>query len=96
MVNADVTTYTARIFSAFADETRLQILKLLMQDPDICVSSLADELDISISAVSQQCKLLELSGVVVRRRRGQKICYQLNNSDPIVTKLLTLIRKEVR
>lgn len=96
MVSTDTTTYTARIFSAFADETRLQILKLLMQDTDICVSSMADKLDISISAVSQQCKLLELSGVIVRNRRGQKICYQLNNSDSTVTKLLTLIRKEVK
>ncbi len=83
----------SRVFAALADGTRLDILNLLMEYPDICVSGIADELSISVSAVSQQCKLLELSGLVIRNRQGQKICYSVKHEDPMVESLLNIIKK---
>jgi predicted transcriptional regulator len=84
----------SRIISAFADDTRIDILNLIIKFPNICVSSIANELNLSPSAISQQCKLLELSGVVIRVRQGQKICYKINNVNPTVEKLLDIIKEE--
>lgn len=84
----------SRIISAFADDTRIDILNLIIKFPNICVSSIASELNLSPSAISQQCKLLELSGVVIRIRQGQKICYKINDVNPTVEKLLDIIKEE--
>ncbi|MDB5185633.1 MAG: Transcriptional regulator, ArsR family [Candidatus Saccharibacteria bacterium] len=82
-----------RIFAALGDSTRYQIMELLMRYPDICVSNLAFELDLSVSAVSQQCKLLELNGLVRRVRKGQQICYQVRRDDPLVRSILSLVKE---
>ena len=82
----------SRVFSALGDPTRLEILQTLLGYPGICVSALAEELDLSVSAVSQQCKLMELSGVLVRKRMGQKICYQIRLDDPMVRRVVKLIQ----
>ncbi len=84
----------SRIISAFADDTRIDILNLIIKFPNICVSSIANELSLSPSAISQQCKLLELSGVVIRLRQGQKICYKINKVNPTVEKLIEIIKEE--
>jgi DNA-binding transcriptional ArsR family regulator len=83
----------SRLFAALADETRLEILNLLILYPNICVSEIANRLGVSSSAVSQQCKLLELSGILRRIRRGQKVCYQIKTEDPDVRKALKLIKE---
>jgi len=82
-----------KVFSALGDDTRLEILNLLIKYPDICVSSLAEELGISVSAVSQQCKLMEFSGVLSRVRKGQRICYQIKSDDPVVRKVIKMIKE---
>jgi predicted transcriptional regulator len=83
-----------RIISAFADETRIDILNLLIKYPDICVSSMASELNLSVSAISQQCKLLELSDVIIRSRNGQKICYKINTRNHTVNNLVNIIKED--
>lgn len=83
----------SRIFAALADETRLEILNMLTNNPNTCVSSLAERLGLSVSAVSQQCKLLELSGILRRVRQGQRICYQVRTDDRSVRKLLQLVKE---
>lgn len=74
--------------AALGDETRFQIVEYLQKNQDICVSELAQKLGISVSAVSQQCKFLELTGLIERQRQGQKICYQLRLADPLVNKTI--------
>lgn len=82
----------SRIFSALGDPTRLEILQTLIEYPGVCVSAVAEELGLSVSAVSQQCKLMELSGVLARRRKGQKICYQIRFEDSMVRRVVKLIQ----
>ncbi len=86
-------TKLIKLFSALGDETRIKILRLLIKDNGICVSSLAFELGVSVPAVSQQCKLLEMSGLITRVRQGQKICYQVNDNDPVVNKVIKMVKE---
>jgi DNA-binding transcriptional ArsR family regulator len=61
----------ATVFSALADETRLDIVTRLA-DGDATLSELAGHYDMSIQAVSKHLAVLEDAGVVSRRREAQR------------------------
>jgi len=69
------------------DPTRFKIFKLLSSEEEYCVSDIAAKLGISPSAVSQHFRNFEMLGLVEKERMGQKICYVLNNEDPLVDEL---------
>lgn len=81
-----------QIFDALGDATRFRIMSILLQRDDICVSELAEEVKISTPGVSQQLKTLERSGLLERKRMGQKICYRLRSEDRFVRSALQLIK----
>jgi DNA-binding transcriptional ArsR family regulator len=93
----DITTIGAkeqRIIHAMqllGDSTRFKIFKLLSSKSELCVSEMAQQLNISPSAVSQHFRNFELLGLVEKQRTGQKICYVLND-DPLVNELKQLTR----
>lgn len=60
-----------RVFSALADETRLDIVNRLAGG-DATLSELAEHYDMSIQAVSKHLSVLEDAGVVSRRREAQR------------------------
>lgn len=59
------------VFSALADETRLDIVTRLTTG-DATLSELAEHYDMSIQAVSKHLSVLEDAGVVSRRREAQR------------------------
>ncbi len=80
------------IMQLLGDKTRYRIFKLLMSEREMCVSEIANELNISVSAVSQHFRNFEMIGLVDKERMGQKICYVLRNDDEIVQKLSTIAK----
>ena len=72
------------------DSTRYKIFKLMLSDREMCVSEIADSLDISASAVSQHFRNFEMLGLVDKQRYGQKICYALKKGDVLVDDLKKL------
>lgn len=63
-------------FKVLGSPTRIRILLLLMEE-DSCVSDLAEQLDMTQSAVSHQLNLLKSNKLVKRRRDGKMIFYTL-------------------
>lgn len=63
-------------FKVLGSPTRIRILLLLMEQ-DSCVSDLAEQLDMTQSAVSHQLNLLKWNKLVRRRRDGKMIFYTL-------------------
>lgn len=68
----------ADIFGALADPTRLRILSALARG-ELCVCDLADVLDLSVSAVSHQLKLLRTLRLVKARKAGRQAFYSLDD-----------------
>lgn len=66
-----------RIFKAFCDENRLQILALLGQ-AELCACSIQEALPITQSTLSHHMKILIESGVVVARKSGKWTYYRLS------------------
>ena len=66
-----------RIFKAFCDENRLQILEIL-QSGEKCACKLLEELKISQSTLSHHMKILCESGIVVGRKEGKWVHYRID------------------
>ena len=65
------------LFSLLSNKIRFRIVCLLMEG-DFCVSEIVDIIQIGkISNISQQLKLLTMSGIVEKRRDKKNIYYQL-------------------
>jgi len=82
---------TSYLFSVLGDKNRYRIMKLLIKEKELCVSELAKVLDISISAVSQHLRILEMSGLVTCERDGQMMCYRPRIEDPKIKKIISLM-----
>ena len=78
--NQDRCKKTLELFSMFANETRFKILCILAEH-DFCVKDIVEIIDAKHSNVSQQLKMLRLSGYVTKERYGKSIVYHLENSE---------------
>ncbi|AJQ26968.1 ArsR/SmtB family transcription factor [Pelosinus fermentans] len=67
----------ALIFKALGDDIRLEIVKMLI-DKELCVCDILAAFDKSQPAISHHLKVLKQSGIVVDKRDGKWVYYQLN------------------
>lgn len=66
----------AELFKYFSDPTRIRIMFALMRG-EANVGSLAEQIDMSQSAVSHQLAILKAGKLVKSRRDGKAVCYSL-------------------
>ena len=67
----------ARVFKAFCDENRLQILEML-RSGEKCACVLLENLQISQSTLSHHMKILCDSGIVASRKDGKWTHYSIS------------------
>ena len=65
----------AELFKGFADSTRVHILALSRQE--LCVTDIAETVDVSQSAISHQLRILKQMHLIKFRREGKNILYSL-------------------
>jgi predicted transcriptional regulator len=80
-----------RAMHLLGDVTRYKMFRLLLSNSSLCVSQIANELNVSTPAVSQHFRIFELLGLVDKHRFGQKICYMLKSDDLFVNKLMDFV-----
>ena len=64
------------LFKGFADLTRVHILYLLVER-ELCVSDIAEAVELSQSAISHQLRILKQMQLIKFRREGKNILYSL-------------------
>ena len=69
----------AKVFKAFCDENRLQILELL-QSGEKCACILLEQLNIGQSTLSHHMKILVQSGIVEARNEGKWTYYSISTT----------------
>lgn len=69
----------ARVFKAFCDENRLQILEML-RNGEKCACVLLENLQISQSTLSHHMKILCDSGIVASRKDGKWTHYSISEA----------------
>lgn len=80
------------VLQLLGDKTRFKMFKLIANEQELCVSEIAQQLQISPSAVSQHFRQFEMLGLVEKERMGQKICYVLHSNDALVKELRELTK----
>ena len=66
----------AELFKGFADTTRVHILSLLVEQ-ELCVTDIAEAVELSQSAISHQLRILKQMHLIKFRREGKNILYSL-------------------
>lgn len=79
------------VFKALGDISRFNVFKLLMKHHDICVTDVANVFNITVSAASQQLRVLERLGLIIKIKMGQMVCYEINLQNLAVKQLVKLI-----
>jgi ArsR family transcriptional regulator, lead/cadmium/zinc/bismuth-responsive transcriptional repressor len=74
------------LFKVLGNQTRLRMLHALTRAREICVTDLADALEMKPQAISNQLQRLVDKGMVASRRNGNNIFYRI--VDPCVVSLL--------
>ena len=87
-----VSKETARVFKAFCDENRLQILELL-RGGEKCACRLLEEMNITQPTLSHHMKVLCQTGLVSCRREGRWCHYSI---DPAEAGMLASFFGELR
>jgi DNA-binding transcriptional ArsR family regulator len=77
----------AELFSALSDASRVRLISLLMEG-EMSVSTLAEELKMTESAVSHQLRGLRQMHLVRERKDGRQVFYTLD--DDHVSKLFSM------
>jgi ArsR family transcriptional regulator len=67
----------AKVFKAFCDENRLQVLELL-QSGEKCACVLLEQFNIGQSTLSHHMKILIESGIVTQRKQGKWTYYSIS------------------
>lgn len=80
----------AQFFKMLGHPARIRVLELL-QDGPRSVQELIADIGIEPPALSQQLAVLRRSGVVMSRREGSQVFYQLTSSD--FAELLSVARR---
>lgn len=73
----EILEYIADLFKGFADPTRVHILSVLQAEQELCVSDIAEKVEMSQSAVSHQLRMLKQMQLIKFRREGKNILYSL-------------------
>lgn len=82
------------VVKAAGSDTRMRILYLLWNGGELCVCDLADILQLSQPAISQQLRKLRESGLADTRRDGQTIYHRLSSNHPFARMLARLFQEK--
>ncbi len=66
----------SELYKVFGDSTRIKILYVLFE-AEMCVNDIAQVLNMNVSAISHQLRVLKQAGLVKFRRDGKTIFYAL-------------------
>lgn len=70
--------YLAEFFSIMGDSTRIKILYLLFEG-EMCVCDISEKLNMSMSAISHQLRVLKNARLVKYRKQGKSVFYSLHD-----------------
>lgn len=81
------------VFQALGDSNRFNIFRMLMDHHNACVTDVANIFGITVSAASQQLRVLERLGLALKMRMGQMVCYKINRENAIAKQLVKLLKE---
>lgn len=71
----------AKKIRTVGDESRLKIMCTIFTEHKICVSEIAQKLEMSVAIVSHHLQELRAEGLLISSRDGKRICYELSDEE---------------
>jgi DNA-binding transcriptional ArsR family regulator len=82
----------AQVLRTAGDIGRLKILCVIFETKNVCVSDIAERLNMSVAITSHHLQVMARTGLLVAKRSGKRICYELPHT-PLVKDLKGFICK---
>ena len=76
--NEDSLYDLAELFKVFGDSTRIRILSCL-KISELCVNDISEALNMTLSAVSHQLRILKNAKLIKSRKQGKEVYYCLDD-----------------
>jgi len=81
----------AIVFKALSDPKRCRMYRLLLKGDELHVSDIARIMKISLPSASQHLKILEITGLLRKERRGKNMIFTVSKEDQIVGALIKAV-----
>lgn len=75
--SSDSIANMAKLLAIAGSEVRMKILFLLDMEGELCPCDIADVLEMSVPAISQQIRKIKDAGIIASRREGQTLYYSI-------------------
>jgi len=82
IIKMNLTMDLLQFYKCLADDTRLKSLLLILRENELCVCELTQALEQSQPKISRHLALLRQKKLVIDRRQGQWVHYQINTEIP--------------
>ncbi|HBU07215.1 MAG TPA: hypothetical protein DEB09_03985 [Candidatus Magasanikbacteria bacterium] len=83
----------ATTFKVLSDVNRYRIFRILVEQPKLSVSTIAQILDISLPLASQHIKILVQANLLQKVRDGKKVFPKIKQDNPFVPAILKTIKQ---
>ncbi len=74
----------ADLFKVLGDPTRIRIVRQLLLHDEMCVTDIAEAVEMGQSAISHQLRVLRQARLVTFRKEGKTAWYSLNDEHVVV------------
>lgn len=86
----------AAAFKVLSDVKRYRIFRILVEEPKLTVSDIAQLLNISLPLTSQHLKILAFANLLQKERAGKKVFTKLERNNPFVQVVVKAIKEVVK
>lgn len=80
-----------RLVRGFSNHRRIQMLELLMKEPELSVEEISNALKINVKTASEHIRRLALTGLVLKRNEGNSVRHKLTKRAEIILKFLRIL-----
>ncbi|MFA5771047.1 MAG: metalloregulator ArsR/SmtB family transcription factor [Patescibacteria group bacterium] len=89
---SDTDRKMAATFKVLSDVTRYRIFRILVEQPKLSVSTIAQILGISLPLASQHLKILVHANLIQKVKDGKRVFPTIEQSNPFVPAILKTIK----
>lgn len=80
-----------RIVKGFSNHRRIEMLALLMKEPELSVAQVSGRLKINFKTASEHIRRLAIAGLVLKRSDGNNVRHKLSDRGEAILKFLRIL-----
>jgi DNA-binding transcriptional ArsR family regulator len=77
-----------RMVKGFANHRRIEVMRLLAQEPELSLAEIAERTKINVKTASEHLRRLAIAGVVLKRNEASSVRHALSPRGILILKFL--------